>query len=420
MHDLTTFEQQLTQRLDDEVGRALPAFDAGRIAVAAMGRRSSVDRVVNRLGSIGLAGRYPDAGSRPRQLAAVLLLLLLAAAVVATVGAFLAPHRGDRPLALLAASHDLVLAKADGTDLVTLGAPPLAGGINHIRWSPDGRHLALTGGLLDFAIVDTNGGVTFLDQERRWSREVAWAPDGMQFAMLSGRMTEGSGGLIDVRLDIAMPDGSGGWAAELPGDASYAEDLGALAWSRDGATVAVTGYRLIDGPATGRTWLVDVRNRTVRELPAVKGSADTGPAWGPDGSLYVARVTAIDGGLWRLDLANGTSERLVRTASSGCDVGCVSGLLRGIAVSPDGRRVAYVDFTDRVSVVDLADGRITRVAQPQPYAYDYLIWASASELVFLNSGRTGDELPRLLSIDVVSGQTTVLSSTSFAFDLLPG
>lgn len=421
MTDMTPFESRLADRLDRELTTLIGAFDPTSVASWAIGRRTLRDRLSNLLARADGAASVPGRTSGRLRFGAAVLVILLAAAVATVVGALLLTPPSDRPLALLTASGELALAKPDGTDIVTLGASPLAGGTSQVRVAPDGRHLALIGGLFDFAMVDERGTVLLLDTERRWARQVAWAPDSRQFAMLSGRSTPDTNGLIDVRLVVSAPDGSQAWSVDLPGDASYAEDFKALAWSPDGATIVVTGYRLADTQGTGRLWMVDLASHAVRELPITDGSADVEPAFGPDGRLYVSRETQIDGGLWRLDLATGSSERLLRTASSGCDSGCATGYVRGIAVAPDGHRVAFVDAADHVSVIDTLTGDVQRIPQPQPYAVARLAWSrSGAEVLFLNSGRTGQNAFALLSVGVANGQTTVLSPEIWSFDLAAG
>jgi hypothetical protein len=269
MHEMTSFEQEFAARLQREV-EGVREFDPAAIATAAIGRRTVGDRLANWMGTLGLAGVAEPAGTQiARRVALLLVVVLLAVAIVAAVGSFLVPPRGDRPLAILTAANELALARADGSEVVNLGSSPLWGGTSQVRIAPDARHVALIGGMLDFAMVDQHGAVTLLDTERRWSRQVAWAPDSGRFAMLSGKSTPGASGLIDIRLVIAAPDGSDPWTPALPGDASYAEDFNAIAWSPDGRTIVVTGHRLVDSEGTGRMWIVDVATKTVRErVPA--------------------------------------------------------------------------------------------------------------------------------------------------------
>lgn len=343
------------------------------------------------------------------------LLALGVAGAIATGTLLFPPANPLPPLVMVASDGRLTIANADGTGVHAFqGAPPTDGVAGLIR-APDGLHLALIGMFADFAIVDAAGNVTVADPDRRQARQIAWSPDGKRFAMLSG--SPAGKDFARVRLLVAAPDGSDQWVAPFSDDAVFWPDFRSVAWSPDGRTIVVTGSRAGDDEKSGRTWVIDATGKSMYELPFVPETSAAEPTFGPDGALYLARRESLEGGLWRINPSTGAGSRLYRTGLALCTT-CSTAYVRGLTVSPDNTKIAFVTTFDHVVVVDLRDGTVLQPREPKSFSYHPLAWSADSRrLVFMNSDRSGENQPSLVSVDIASGDAKVLADTVLAFDL---
>lgn len=143
-------------------------------------------------------------------------------------------------------------------------------------------------------------------------------------------------------------------------------------WSSDGASLYVNGNGLL--------WRVDLE----AEAPTLAGVAlpelpplDNHHVLAPDGHhIY---LSAMDGHIYRAPLAGGTAERM--TPDDG-----YWHFLHG--VSPDGRRLAYVevdtfDSPGRLAVLD-ADGQVSRI-DVGPGHLDGPEWSPDGTWIYLNT-----------------------------------
>ncbi|GAA4826839.1 amidohydrolase family protein [Saccharopolyspora rosea] len=153
---------------------------------------------------------------------------------------------------------------------------------------------------------------------------LAWSPDGARIAVCGYR----GGGFHVWTMD---PDGS-----RLRQLTSGPWDDRGVAWSPDGSRIAFASERGGD-PVAGsayRIWTVDVRSGELVRLTGDPGVEDYDPTWCPDGErLVFVRADASGGRTLASVPADGGPVSVVRTVDSGT--------LVGPAVSADGR-VAYV------------------------------------------------------------------------------
>ena len=213
-------------------------------------------------------------------------------------------------------------------------SPEGGAGVRSLAWSPDGAYLA-GGSYQQIQVWDFQSG------ERRLVLEVmevspeilAWSPDGSRLAAAWYTAPHGYFRIWEVGSALA----AGASTASLVGQASEHEGIFSLAWSPDGAFLAVGSYNGIQSPTS---WLrVSIFNRNggrVRglEVGSYWGSANS-LAWSPDGTLLAAGGSS--GGLvvwntitWTLAPAFYFAHNAYWDGTS------------GLAWSPDGRLLASI------------------------------------------------------------------------------
>ena len=256
-----------------------------------------------------------------------------------------------------------------------------AGSYTSPRWSPDGDRLAFVtrvrtrGAQIHVRWMDT-GQTAVVSNVRRDPQSISWSPDGEQIAFVMF--------VPYANAPLAKPP-------ERPAGANWAP----------GAKVIETMPYRADGEGyleTGRTHLfvVPADGGTPRRL--THGDYDHGGplAWTPDGRGIVFSASRTDDAahdpveseLWLVNVQDGELQQL--TDRDGPDT--------APAISPDGRRVAYLGFDDKrlsfqnndVYVLDL-DTRESRVVTAE---FDRIIqgveWASSSNrllIQYLDRGR---------------------------------
>jgi TolB protein len=219
------------------------------------------------------------------------------------------------------------------------GARPLATGgtFSQPSWAPDGSGLAYVYRGTNFAdifVTDdqgqnqqrlTSSQSTILDNND-WNLRPTWSPDGKLLAYVSDRAST-----FPVVWLMSAIDGSGRRPLATPG-LPQEESADALAWSPDGAQLAIT---LFNEPGPTQIALVPVApngrqlSRILTDLPG--GALD--PAWAPDGGWiafagrdgYTTEMFAVQ--------PDGTSVTKLTSDAQ---------LDRSPAWSPDGRHLAYL------------------------------------------------------------------------------
>ena len=213
--------------------------------------------------------------------------------------------------------------------------------------------------------------------------DFAVSPDGAQVAVVTAG-PDGRGSLALVRV-------SDGAAASLVFDPAI--NVGGVAWSPDGATLAVVRRDALPGGGEGvpRAWLVRLSGEFVATLDP-EGLPSLYPSWSPDGQ-HLAYVSPSDARLVVVNLA--TQERR--------DLGQPRG--GAAAWSPDSRIVAFE------SVPRTAAG----ATPPQPVRV-----VSLDAAVDLVLGREGEirSAPRFLDSETVATLRRVIGPQRTGTDLV--
>lgn len=439
MTDLTRFEQRLRERLARELDRGGPTFDADRIAASAMVQRRPIDRVLNRLA----LGPLPVAMTRTTALVAVAgLLALVTIALAVGVG-----FRGSPSLAFIRPNGDVVIAAGDGSEATVIYRVPSPVHFTTLALAPDGAHLALVDEDLQLLILDRTGNETHRTAVEAGFSMMAWSPDSKRLAVLDGSWRppepwmpgtpERHGIPVDAELEIVGIDGSIDWAVPLPDNFFFDLGRGYLAWSRDSRSIAVTGS--VDTEAQtyppSSLWLVDLADRTVRELPGEPASfpgdrvdgvvnyhslrLDFLPAWLPDGRLVFSRFNS---GIWQIDPRTGSSSMIYELTAQACAPGCRQAFADIIEPSPDGTRLLFWDPFEGFSILDLATGAVT-VLRPAEDGGFMLPSFSDSPVRWTADGRgivlwgaNAQEVSSVAAIDIATGDVRVLITGTRFFE----
>jgi WD40 repeat protein len=229
--------------------------------------------------------------------------------------------------------HVVLWDVASGTEALSFvlpgdGLPRGRQNIQNLRFSPDGKVLAVAGGARQSHVFDTAGG-KLLYQCPDLVGELAFAPDGETF--IATAILPRPPKAFEYQVWSTR---TGTMLRRFPATLTQVR---AFALSPDGKAIAAGGDNIS---------LLDARTGKVLNRLEAKMRQVEALAFSPDGRVLVAGGWDSQVHVW--DLPAGRKRQSLNAAMLG---------LRSIAVSPDGKTVAAVGGCSRVCLWDLATGR---------------------------------------------------------------
>lgn len=248
---------------------------------------------------------------------------------------------GDRlafvRLQLTDKSTSLVIARADGSqpvNLLTLNRPQALKSHGFYSsgpaWSPDGNVIAVPAqnisgsSPMDVLAVEVKDGTFHAINKQSWSliEKLIWRPDGT--GLIMNAIQKDPSRLQLWRLSYPAGDSS-----QLTNDPNSYVNLSA---TTNFSSILVTKLERLSS-----TWIVDLKSGSIpKQIPSTKDIAGTGIAWTPEGNLIHSSTNAGSQNLW-MTAADGTGSQQL-TFGNRTNVEPV--------VSPDGRYLIYVSYTD--------------------------------------------------------------------------
>jgi acylaminoacyl-peptidase len=272
------------------------------------------------------------------------------------------------------------------------------------RWSPGGDRLAFVTGVpgrgaqLHVRWMDT-GQTAVISNVRQAPRAMSWSPDGRYLAFVMF--------VPDDNEPLAKPPAAPKGADWAPA----AKVIETMPYRFDGMGYLETGYDHI--------FIVSAEGGTPRQLTSGDFNHRGPLGWMPDGERIVFSANRLDDAehhpveseLWVVTVADGELEQL--TDRRGPD--------RGPAVSPDGKRIAYLGFDDKqlawrsadVYVMDVDTRETRNLTAGFDRDVDDVQWAgSSSRLLVRYEDRGRTHIGRLAMNGEVESLATDVGGTS--------
>jgi dipeptidyl aminopeptidase/acylaminoacyl peptidase len=228
--------------------------------------------------------------------------------------------------------------------------------IHDPQWSPDGRRLAFVRDDEVWVVEADGSRLVRVVAKPGGGRDPRWSPDGKRLAFLSRRRGWAQVWLIDAPVPRRGRPARDPKPPEATALTPTGLDVESIAWSPDGARLAVMAQQRPDDLETAQISLVDVATGKT-EIVAGDRSFDTGARWLPDGSLLY--LSDADGWFHVVRRSADGRDRVVLTGGER-EHGEPSGGIGYVPLaSPGGERFVHIDVHDGLIdlvVHDLADG----------------------------------------------------------------
>ncbi len=282
---------------------------------------------------------------------------------------------------------NLWIVSTDGS-----GHRPLTTGLTNDfspRWSPDGKRLAYAssaeGSTQLYARWMDSGQTARLTQLRRSPSHLAWSPDG-RFLAFSMHVKEKQ----DDFVELPDPPEGARWAEK-------AVVIDKLIYRADGGGYVENGYRQI--------FVLSSEGGTPRQVTTGPFHHDGGLAWAADGEALLFSANRHDD--WRYEPAN----------SEIYEVRLADGRIRALtdrlgsdddpAVSPDGRKVAYLGYDDRYQgyqvtglyVMDRDGGNPRLLTEELDRSVESPVWSGDGQGIYFGYSDRGNGKVGYVSLD---------------------
>ena len=286
-------------------------------------------------------------------------------------------------------------------DAASGAARPLTTGTGNegqAAWSPDGRRLAYVasdGNSPQIHVRYLDSGATVrVSQLTEAPDGLSWSPDGRWIAFSARVPAKGP----SLATDMPSPPEGATWAAPV-------KVIDKVLYRADGAGYLPPGY--------AHLFVVPSEGGAARQVTQGDHDFNAPVAWLADSRAVIVAANLdadadyhpVETDLYRVDLDSGATTRLTRRA----------GPDRAPAVSPDGRRVAYVGFDDRklgyqntqLSVLDLDSGESRVLSAALDRSVDAPEWDGNDAIVFEYEDRGSTTIAR---VDAAGGAIRTLAT----------
>ncbi|NNE45884.1 MAG: protein kinase [Rhodothermales bacterium] len=292
---------------------------------------------------------------------------------------------------------------------VLYSVPPLGGPVTTIvreqdarlltpTWSPDGKRIVYSqGSALVIRDIETRSTVAF---ELRVPHSPDWSPDGSRIAFVSGNSAYLSGNIAPSSVWILALDT--GESARVTADSNV--NLSPV-WSPDGAGIFFVSDR---GGGTDVYWqAIEGINAEGTPARVTVGLRAHTLDISSDGARLAVSQLAVSQNVFRSELTGSG----VVSAEDAEPVTTGVQMIEGIAISPDGRRLAYdsnVGGNQDIYVRELSGGDVRRVTKDP--ADDFVFeWSPDGRELSFHSFRTGSRGIYTVSVEDLA-VTTVIDS----------
>ncbi|MBK9167993.1 MAG: PD40 domain-containing protein [Bryobacterales bacterium] len=215
-------------------------------------------------------------------------------------------------------------------------------------WSPDGASIAYTSvGKRGIFVAPALGG--FPKRLTSFGSQPTWSRDGRFVAFRSsGVYSLATADYLPTTLStIWVVPAGGGEPRQVTQPGSPAGRHSSPTWSPDGQWLAFIVYETL---GTSHLWMVSADGATLRQIPRAERESYLQALWSPDGDwIYFSGFRASEGfGVWRIPAVPKLSD-----AEPIINSQVVAAIPRDIALSADGRRLAYNTASASSNIWDL-------------------------------------------------------------------
>ena len=280
-------------------------------------------------------------------------------------------------------------------------------------WSRDGRWLYFTSGATDvrgqgdIMRVSAEGGTPLEVSRERYMNEFesAPSPDGSEIALVAKGISSsqwwrnGHSHIDETELWLKPVAGEAGYRRVVAADAKHAWPM----WSADGKAL----YYMSDQSGAENLWRADLTGGQAQPVTSFKSGRVIYPSIAADGSAIVFERGFE---IWKTDARTGQTAAVpivLRGSAAGAGVKHMNETsFRGLALSPDGKKVAVIAHGE-VFAASAKDGGQAQRITDTPAAEREPVWSPDSRRLLYVSERGLDS--RLMEYDFATGKERALT-----------